>query len=115
MARKFTNVAAQGDFIIYRVNAIPADANKLEAPGTVAHSETGHDHVLDRPDVVDMYVPEGETLDDTFTLWLDVKGETEIKHLRNHDTHEPIHVDIGTFKIARQREYVSQGFRRAQD
>lgn len=115
MAKKFTNVAAQGDFIIFRVPDIPADAEMLDKPGTVAHSETGHDHVLDRPSVVDMYVPKGETLDDTFTLWLNVKDDTEIKHLRSHDTHEPIHVGFGTYRIARQREYVSEGFRRAQD
>lgn len=115
MTKKFTNVAAQGDFIIIRVNEIPADTNKLSEPGTVAHSETGHDHVLDRPDAVDMYIPTGETLDDTFTLWLDVKEETEIKHLRGHDTHEALDVQIGVYKIARQREYVSDGFRKAQD
>jgi len=115
MTKKFTNVAAQGDFIIYKVNEIPEEAVKLAKVGTVAHSETGHDHVLDRPTVVDMYVPTGETIEDSFTLWLDVKEETEIKHLRDWDTHDALHVDIGTYKVARQREYVSEGFRRAQD
>ena len=47
--KTFTNMAAQGDFIIFRVDIIPENLEKIQPEQgylTIAHSETGHDHVM---------------------------------------------------------------------
>ena len=55
MTKTFVDRAAQGDLYIRRVAAIPAGLKLAEAKGGVyvaAHSETGHNHVLEaRPNV----------------------------------------------------------------
>lgn len=111
----FKNTAAQGDCFIKRVNSIPAvDMNKQEPDElgnlVAAHSETNHNHVLD-PRHCNLFDQ------DEFTSWLEVPaGKTVImRHLRDHDTHGPIEIGEGTYKITRQREHTPEGYRRAQD
>lgn len=102
---------AQGDLNIFSVDAIPGGL--VESPPTngqhiLAHSETGHHHVVD-----------GNTVrvfeQDEFTSYLEVKKEAKVIHLRGFDTHDPITLAPGKYRIARQREYVPEGFRRAAD
>jgi hypothetical protein len=116
--KTFTKMAAQGDFIILRVNSIPTDVERI-APNernhiVVAHSETGHDHVM-VADRVEAFKPAGVKDVDLYEMFLSVKAPTEINHLRSHDTHETLLVPEGDYMIRRQREYVAEGFRRAQD
>ena len=115
--KTFTRMAAQGDFIIIRVDSIPADVVPMAPRGNqvvVAHSETGHDHVM-LADRVDAFVPAGIDAKDVFELYLSVKEPAEINHLRSFDTHETLLVPPGNYQVRRQREYVPQGFRRAAD
>lgn len=112
--KTFTKMAAQGDFIIIRRNTIPngfVEANPEKGVHVIAHSETGHNHVM-VADRVTAFVP---TTPDIYTMFLQVDEPTEITHLRGFDTHEPIMVPPGTYEIKRQREYIPQGFRKAQD
>lgn len=116
-ARKFKNIAAQGDFIIRRIKSLPDDLEKINPTDNkvvVAHSETGHDHVMEADHVV-AYKPKGTKEVDLYSLFLLVEEPTEIKHLRSFDTHTPIVVDKGTYEIRRQRESMPEGFRKAQD
>jgi hypothetical protein len=115
--KTFTKMAAQGDFIIIRIDDIPADVETFESEDgkfVVAHSETGHNHVM-VADRVEAYRPKHTPDNDLYELFLNVKAPTEIKHLRSFDTHETLLVDEGKYVIKRQREYTAEGFRRAAD
>ena len=102
---------AQGDLNIFAVDSIP-DGLKEKAPEDgkhiLAHSETGHHHVVD-----------GNTVrvfeQDEFCSYLDVKQESNVVHLRGFDTHDPVALPPGQYRITRQREYTPEGFRRAAD
>jgi hypothetical protein len=87
--KTFTRMAAQGDFIIFRVNDIPQSVERLSPEKgkiIVAHSETGHNHVM-TADTVEAYKPSGVNDVDLYEMFLIVKEPTEIQHLRTHDTH----------------------------
>ena len=114
MTKTFSNAAAQGDFIIVRVEEIPANVSPVAAENgkhVIAHSETGHNHVMDAERVKAFALKKP----DMYTLFLQVDEPTDIVHLRGFDTHEPIRVPAGNYMVKRQREYVPEGFRRAQD
>jgi len=115
--KEFTKIAAQGDFLIIKIDELPEKIEQVDLGDKVviAHSETGHNHVMERPAGVDVFVPSGETYEDTFNVFLNVKEPSPIVHERSYDTHEALMVRPGLYKIARQREYVSEGFRKAQD
>ncbi len=115
--KTFTRMAAQGDFIIMRINDIPTNVERIEPENgvyVVAHSETGHNHVMEM-DRVEAFKPAGVKEVDLYQMFLNVEAPTEINHLRSFDTHETLLVPPGKYEIRRQREYVAEGFRRAQD
>jgi hypothetical protein len=117
MTKTFTKMAAQGDFIIMRITSIPKDVVPFEAEGNhyiVAHSETGHNHVMEKTNI-EAFRPANTSDTDLYELFMVVKEPTEINHLRSHDTHETLLVPPGNYKIRRQREYTPEGFRRAAD
>lgn len=102
---------AQGDLNIFSCDGIP-DALQEKKPENgkhiLAHSETGHHHIIDgnKARVFDQ---------DEFISYLDVKEESNIVHLRSFDTHDTIKMPVGTYRLTRQREYTPEGFRRAAD
>jgi hypothetical protein len=103
---------AQGDCNIFKIDEIPAGiplAEKDELGRYVlAHSETGHSHVIDG-NTVRVYEQ------DEFISYLDVQEESNVVHLRSFHTHDPITLPPGKYRIARQREYTPEGFRPATD
>lgn len=106
---------AQGDMLIIPVSKIPTNVKPAEAVNgeyIVAHSETGHHHVIDRKKA-EVY----EVADDTFITYIRTLGDgAEIKHKRDFHTHETLRLEPNsTYEIRRQREYVAKGFRRAAD
>jgi len=111
--KTFENCAAQGDLLITKVGEVPEGFEKTPPVGDqhiVAHSETGHHHVLAN-EGVDLY----QAANDDFALYVVVSQPTELKHLRSFDTHESLLVSPGVYRINRQREYVPEGFRRVAD
>lgn len=114
--KKFDKVCAQGDILIMKIDALPANAVKTENPESVGgsviitHSETGHHHVMERAKVEVFTLP-----DSIMDLLLVVKEETSLEHLRGHDTHEPILFTPGTYHVRRQREHTPEGYRRVAD
>ena len=115
--KTLNNFAAQGDFIIRRIKDIPANVEAIPAEGDhfiVAHSETGHNHVMERTHVAS-FKPKDVKDVDLYTLFFSVAQDTEITHLREFDTHESIMVPPGNYEVRRQREYTPEGFRRAAD
>lgn len=116
--KTFENQAAQGDLLIRRIDAIPANAKPMKAEKgnfIVAHSETGHHHVIAERPGVQVFLT-----DDPMVSYLQVIDATEktdalLEHLRGHDTHETISIPTGTFELRRQREYTPEGWRRVAD
>jgi hypothetical protein len=115
--KKFENVCAQGDILIRRIPTLPTGLKPVEATDgriVVTHSETGHDHImlLDRDKTPNVEMFQGEN---PLVAWLKVNRPTALKHLRPHDTHEPIMVGVGIYEIRRQREHSPEGWRRVAD
>lgn len=121
MTKVFSNFAAQGDYVIRKIGALPKDVVPITSENgqfIVAHSETGHHHVITAERVLAFKFKKP----DIYTMFLQVDeplpGETlpEIRHLRGFDTHEALRPNSpGVYEIKRQREYTPQGFRRAAD
>ena len=100
---------AQGEITFFRI-ADDADMDGAafsdrdpEGRLIVGHSETGHHHVLDRPDVVAVErrkAPAGMRI-----LRLLVAEPTQCLHLRGYDTHAPITLAPGKWEARIAREY----------
>lgn len=102
--------SAQGDLNIFVCSEIPNGIKEAKSENgnyVLAHSETGHNHIISG--AVTMY-DENE-----FISYLDVSESSEVVHLRNFDTHKTIKLPPGKYRITRQREYIAEGFRRAAD
>jgi len=111
--KKFITQAAQGDMLLTKVDSMPEGLELMKPDSgnyVVAHSETGHHHVISEQDV-EVF----ESANDEFVLYVVVNNETTLRHLRSFDTHAPINLTPGTYRINRQREYTPEGYRRAQD
>ena len=116
--KMFTNCAAQGDVMLRRIDKLPAGVTQAKADKgvyIVAHSETGHNHVIAECPNVRLYDSA-----DPFVSYLEVIEATDaaevlLEHLRGWDTHETIKIPLGVFEVRRQREYTPKGWRRAQD
>lgn len=114
----FINCAAQGDLLLRRVATLPKGVKPLAAEQgvfIVAHSETGHNHVIDAAPNVQWY-----GTDDQMVSYLEVieatdATETLLRHLRGFDTHKTIVIPPGVFELRRQREYTPEGWRRVED
>lgn len=116
--KTFKNMAAQGDLMIRRIDALPTDVTPMKAENgqyVVAHSETGHNHVITQRPNVKMFLT-----DDPMVSYLEVVEATDVtetllEHLREFDTHESIAIPAGIFEIRRQREYTPEGWRKVED
>jgi hypothetical protein len=113
--KTFTVMAAQGDLLILKVGQVLPGFEKQEPTDQqhiVAHSETGHHHVVDSPEV-EYYTSKNDQMK-AYLVVNNIMG-TMLRHLRSFDTHETIHIPKGVYELRRQREYVPQGWRRVQD
>jgi|CZKU01.1.fsa_nt_gi hypothetical protein len=109
------NIAAQGDVFFRRVEHVRPDAAaqpSLEGePVVVAHSETGHHHVVESRHATFL------TTSDPLVGFLRFEGPfADVVHLRSFHTHETLRLlgnENGTtsFEIRRQRAYVPDGWR----
>jgi len=131
--KKFKNMAAQGDLMIIRIDKLPENIHPAKPDGThyvVAHSESGHHHVIeDRPNVkfftsddpMISYLQVDAAIDETEALLKHLKvgkdaHETMLKHLKvGKDAHETISFGAGFYRINRQRENTPKGLRPVQD
>jgi len=116
--KTFNKAGAQGDVRLVRVDRLPsgvAECAAAEGQFVLAHSETGHHHVmvLDRKETkpnVRMY-----SGDNPLLAWIEVNRPTALLHKRGFDTHAPLLVQPGIYEVRRQREYTPEGFRQVQD
>jgi hypothetical protein len=116
--KTFKNLAAQGDLLIRRIEKLPEGLKPLAVENgnfIVAHSETGHHHVIAERPSVKVFVT-----DDPMVSYLEVieatdATETLLEHLRNFDTHETLKISAGIYELRRQREHTPEGWQRVQD
>lgn len=106
-------VIFQGDIAIIKQTSIPKgfELDPLKkGQHIITHSETGHHHVIDA-ERVQVY----RSKTDQMELYVNVIEKAALTHLRNYDTHAPITLAPGVYKIRRQREYTPEGWRRVED
>lgn len=103
----------QGDLMIRRIDKPKSTATLQKAENgkfIVAHSETGHHHVIDSRNAQWL-------IDDTNALisYLHLQEAAVLEHLRDFDTHEPLRLKPGWHEIRRQVENSPEGWRRVED
>jgi hypothetical protein len=112
-----TRIAAQGDVLFRRVDRLPDEVKKQERRGSivVAHSETGHHHVIRSPNV-ELYRG-ADPLVSFLRLDCDF---ADVEHMRPFHTHETLRL-LGAegvptyFEVRRQREHVPEGWRQKRE
>lgn len=115
--KRFKNQAAQGDMLARLIPALPDGVKPIPAAGgehIIAHSETGHHHVvLERPGV-EHYA---DAMDKLRSFLVVPPGElVQLIHKRTAHTHETLEFGPGVWEIRRQREFdVTAGWRLAAD
>lgn len=103
---KFQKIAAQGEITIRRIDKVPAGCTPMKAEHglfIVGHSETGHHHVIDAKGADVMVLdrpPDGMRI-----LYAILENPTSLDHLREHDTHESVALEPGTYEIRVAREF----------
>ena len=112
---KDINQFRQGDCLITRIEKLPdglIPVNAEKGKFVAAHSETGHNHVIEAKPGVEFFSSK-----DPLVSYLRVVDEVEttLEHLRSFDTHEPYLIKGGIYEIRRQRERTPDGWRRVED
>ena len=115
--KTFNRMAAQGDIMLIKIDKLPDDIKQADSENgqfIIAHSETGHNHIVKERPNVKFYKK------DSMVSYLEVieatdSTETLLEHLRSFDTHETIKINPGIYEVRRQREYVPEGWRRVED
>lgn len=111
--------ARQGEVYFIRIGVLPPDAEPIDAENgkfIVAHSETGHHHVIEARPNVKYY----KSANDPLVSYLQVIEATEatetlLEHLRQFDTHETISFSEGIYAAITGRESSPEGWRKVQD
>lgn len=118
MTKVFINEACQGDVAFMRVEKLPEGLRKVKPKNGVyiiAHSETGHHHVIDANESVVVYESDNPMISYLEVIEVTDKVECLLRHLREFDTHETLKFLKGFFKISHEREYSLAGWRKASD
>jgi hypothetical protein len=112
--------ARQGEVTIFR---LPDDTPMPDWPALeheaghliIGHSETGHHHVIERPEAVRAVVKPGTGAMTIIRLL--VEDPTRAIHLRAYDTHTPVDLPPGKYEARGQQEYdpYAEALRRAAD
>lgn len=104
------DTGAQGDLLMLRVNSLPKIVTRIEPENgsfIIAHSETGHHHIIEAKDGVSLF-----KTNDFMEKYLHVIDNVEVtlEHLRSFDTHESWLLKGGTYRILRSRELREEGW-----
>lgn len=110
--KTIAKIAFQGDIMLIRVDKLPEDATVIPQKNEiiVAHSETGHHHVVKERDVV------YHSTENPLVAYLEVNGvHADLIHERPFDTHAPLRLPRGIWEVRRQREHTPEGWRMIED
>ena len=98
--------ARQGEVLILKTEGAMPDWPALAMENgnlIIGHSETGHHHVIERPEAVKIVKkPDSGAMT---ILRMIVTEPTRVIHLRGHDTHAPVDLPPGDYEIRGQVEY----------
>lgn len=112
--KKIERLGFQGDVAFVRLARAPKRGAEIASGAeglVVAHSETGHHHVFEGEARMFEAVER-----DPLICYLRVDGDFgQVVHRRSFDTHEPLSLKKGWWKVVRQREYTPEGWRRVED
>lgn len=95
----------QGDVLLIPIYRVPENYQHIPVDGPIvlAHGEaTGHAHTVDGAML--FHGPMGEVI-------IDVTEHTEVKH----QEHTAIPLEIGFYRVVRQREYTPEAIRNVAD
>ena len=115
---KEVQAVRQGEVYFVRINKLPKDITPItptEGKYIVAHSETGHHHVIEATPNVQFF-----SSNDPLVSYLQVveaadATEVLLKHLRSFNTHDSIKFDAGIYCAVTGRESAPEGWRKVQD
>ena len=117
--KTFNKCAAQGDVMFMRVDSLPEGLKEINPDAkngfVLAHSETGHDHVMEARPNVKLFATHDPLVSYLQIVEATEEAENFIEHLRGFDTHAPIAFKPGIYKVINQRESAPEGWRRAAD
>lgn len=118
MTIRFQNPSAQGDLYIRKIESLPAGIKPMppeDGKNIVAHSKTGHHHVIKDAPNVTVFMGEDPLV--SYLQVIEATEETEalLEHLRSFDTHETLAIPPGLYELRRQVERAPEGFRRVED
>lgn len=111
-----SRLAFQGDAMFVKVSSIPSEATKEVLPNSgtgeyvLAHSETGHHHVMERKPGMKVVTNPKPTEDGLLIdMFFSTDAPVDIVHKRSHDTHGTLRLSPGIWQVrSNQREYQSE-------
>lgn len=90
-----------GEVMLVPVSAVPEGLKRRDANSViVAHSETGHHHVLECPKPMAIYSDDEEN---QFFVQLFASGK--LVHKKEHDFHKTLKADSVIYEVHRKNEY----------
>lgn len=91
-----------GELFILPVDKVPEGKTSKHETLILAHSETGHHHVLESPSKVQFTLTEiGESVERYLTL----EREAELVHKKTFDIHETRILTPGNYRVFIKKEY----------
>lgn len=89
-----------GENMLVKVDSLPEINGKVTKGKSIviAHSETGHNHVVESTKDLELIV-------DGLEEYLVVTAPAKIKHQKSFDKHETLDITPGIYKIAHKQEY----------
>lgn len=88
-----------GEIVLMPVEELPAGKTTSHQNFIVAHSETGHHHVLESTGVLEV------TEDEREQLYIKVFGATKLVHKKATDFHPTLEVAEGIYKLYSKTEF----------
>ncbi|PVA91861.1 hypothetical protein DDK01_18055 [Mycobacteroides abscessus] len=88
-----------GEILFLPVASAPAGTTETVTSCIVGHSESGHHHVLESDEVFAQIA--GLNGD----LFVDLPGDTPLRHRKTHQQHRELTVPAGVWKIIRKTEF----------
>jgi len=114
--KTFNKQCAQGENLFIKIDNFPTNEVLVEHKAKngeliVAHSESGHHHILKSEKAV-MFTVNGNP----FVAYLKIDEPTELFHKKTgKDTHETILFQPGNYELRRQRQFVNKNYVRLVD
>lgn len=90
-----------GENILIPVTSLPAGAAKVYNSLVIAHSESGHSHVLELPTTGASFFEDKEN----DVLYVELLEQAMLSHQKTHDKHDTLTVKPGIWMVRHKSEY----------